>query len=504
MISDAVGLERISKTIGYKIAKGNFSETSPNLPQKVVIIGEANSGVTVDTEPFEFTDAYSVGLKYGFGSPLHQTARILRPVSGGGIGGIPTTIYAQEEPVGATFSQLDITVGGTAMFTGVHKVMINGRDSVDGVSYNINVLKNDTAVQIASKINDAINNAISVCPFTSTVTGAVVSAVTKWKGETAKKANITIAPLNSLSTITYSVVNSTVASGTPTVTASLNKIGNEWATIVVNTYGIDSAQSVIGELMSFNGIPSANTPTGRYSGIVMKPFIALTGSTADNDTIYTDAFKDDVTIAICPAPLSKGMPLEASANMCVLFARQAQDNPYLDVAGMTYPDMPTPTFIGTMTDYNNRDLYVKKGNSTVDLLSGKYRVIDFITTYHPLGEAVPQFRFCRSLVQDFNIRFGYYLLENINVVNHAIAGDDDVVTVEKVVKPKQWKAIINGYAEDLAKRGIIADAQFMQKGISVGLSATNPDRLETHIRYKRSGFARILATTGEAGFNFGK
>jgi len=104
---------------------------------------------------------------------------------------------------------------------------------------------------------------------------------------------------------------------------------------------------------------------------------------------------------------------------------------------------------------------------------------------------------------DFNVRYGYYLLEQINVVDHSISNDDDVVSAQKVVKPKQWKQIIFGYADDLSSRALIADAAFMQDSIQVEISGVNPDRLETFFKYKRTGVARISSTTAEAGFNFG-
>ncbi len=189
--------------------------------------------------------------------------------------------------------------------------------------------------------------------------------------------------------------------------------------------------------------------------------------------------------------------------MCVLFARVEQDSPHLDVAGKFYPDMPTPSTSGNMSTYDSRDAFVKAGHSTVEIVSGKYQIQDFVTTYHPLGENVPQYRYCRNLMIDFNIKFGYVLLEEVNVVDHAIAENDDVVSASKVIKPKQWIAILNKYAEDLAKRALIAEPSFMQDSLDVGLSSSNPDRLETFFRYKRTGFARVLATTAEAGFNFG-
>ncbi len=156
-----------------------------------------------------------------------------------------------------------------------------------------------------------------------------------------------------------------------------------------------------------------------------------------------------------------------------------------------------------MASYENRDSFVKKGCSTVDLVSGKYQVQDFVTTYHPDGEIPPQYRYCRNLNIDMNVRYGYFLLEQIHVVDHSISNDGDIVSAQKVLKPKMWKAVLVNYANDLSVRALTVDPDFMSDSISVNISTTNPDRLETFFRYKRSGVARISATSAEAGFNFG-
>jgi hypothetical protein len=137
------------------------------------------------------------------------------------------------------------------------------------------------------------------------------------------------------------------------------------------------------------------------------------------------------------------------------------------------------------------------------LVDGRYRIVDFATTYHPAGETPPQFRYVRSLIQDWNVRYGYFLLEERNVVDHVIANDTDIVTASKVIKPKIWKGILAGYANDLANRGIIADTPFMVASLQVSISTTNPDRLNTQFSYKRSGMTRIASTVATAGFNFG-
>jgi hypothetical protein len=102
-----------------------------------------------------------------------------------------------------------------------------------------------------------------------------------------------------------------------------------------------------------------------------------------------------------------------------------------------------------------------------------------------------------------NVRYGYYLLEQDYVVDHAIASDDTTVSASKVVKPKTWKGVLFNYAESLSLRGLIVQPDFMQNSITVSISTTNPDRLETFFRYKRSGFTRIASTEAQAGFNFG-
>ena len=499
----SVGSERVSKVMGYSILLGDFSTKTPNLPQRINILGEANEAnqSTLDLTPWKVTSLKAVGDRYGYGSPIYLQCRILFPPNGGGIGGIPVYIYPQAKAVGAVSKKYEIAVAGTPTGNGTHTLYIAGRASVDGSSYDINITTSDTAATIHAKIANAINNVLG-SPVTCTDYGYEVDLESKWKGETAEGITVTVDTGNSALGLTYTITSIQTASGTPSIQAALELFGNEWATIVINSYGVKT--SVMSLLEAFNGVPSPTNPTGRYLGVVMKPFIALTGSVADNDSAVTDARKDQVTIAICPAPLSAGMQFEAAANYAVLLGRQAQDNPHLDISGYFLPDMPTPLAIGTMSDYSNRDNYVKMGNSTVDLVAGKYKVMDFITTYHPVGENPPQFRKVRSLMIDFNIKFAWYLILEANVVDHAIASDNQIVSATKVIKPKQVIALWGAMATDLGARALIADVPFMQANINVIIDGNNPDRLNIQGKYKRSGFVVIVSSDITAGFNFGE
>lgn len=505
MASDAVGSERISRIVGYLLKKGNFNTVSPNLPQRIAIFGEANHAnqSSLDLTPKEITSAKQAGELYGYGSPIHMAMRILRPLSGDGVGGVPTVAYPQAAAGGAAAKIYSITPSGVATKNGTHYVKVAGRNTIDGAVYAINVEDGDTAADITAKIEDAVNGVLS-SPFSATSDQYETTLTSKWRGLTANSLQVEIDTGNDELGLEYVVASEQAGSATPSIAAALALIGNVWNTMIINCYG--TVTTTMDAFEAFNGIADPESPTGRYSPTTWKPCIVLTGSVADDPTAITDSRKAEMTIAICPAPGSKGHPLEAAANMATLAGPQFQDEPHLDVAGRYYPDMPTPTDpsdVGSMTDYNNRDLFVKKGCSTVDLVNGKYQVQDFVTTYHPDGEPIAHFRFCSNLNIDWNVRYGVLLLEDIHERDHAIAADQDVVSVDDVIKPKQVIQILNTYADDLTQRALTVDAAFMKDSIKVNIGTGNPDRLEKFFRYKRRGFARIISTTAEAGFNFG-
>jgi len=502
MSSDAVGSERISRIIGYKLAKGNFQTVGANLPQRVAIFAEANyaNQATLDTNAKAITSAQQAGELYGYGSPIEIIARILFPKSGGGIGGIPVVVYPQAEASGATPKIIKIVPTGTATDNGTHTLKIAGRTGLDSASYDVAIVEGDTVGDIVAKMADVVNNVLNA-PVIGTDYDYEARFETKWRGFTANDLDISIVDNGNDCGISYAFTTVSAGAQTPSVAGALAQFGAIWNTLVINSYGL--VPSVMSALEAFNGKPDPENPTGRYTAIVMKPLIAISGSTSDDPSAITDTRQDDVTIAVAPAPLSKGWPMEAAANMALLCARTAQDTPHLDVEGKTYQDMPTPTSIGSMADYNNRDAIVKKGCSTVDLVGGLYMVQDFVTTYHKVGENPPQYRYVRNLIVDFNVFFTYFNLQQTYVVDHVLANDNDTVTASKVVKPKTWKQVLGGMFDDLGKRALIADTQFSKSGLVVTLSGVNPDRLETNFPYKRTGVGRVLSTTVEAGFNFG-
>jgi len=505
-ISTAIGLERLARVAGYKIKKGFFDNDTPNLPQLIAVFGEANiaNQGTLSVTKKEITSAQEAAEIYGYGSPIHQQMRIARPISGEGVGGIPTIVFPQVSDPTATATIREWTISGSANRNATHTVVINGRRSLDFQNYAYSVVVGDTAEEIAQKISDSVNSVLS-SPVIATVLGAVVTFTTKWAGETSAKLDTKIDNQGSDAGISYSQTTSTDGAGTVNLADSLSQFGNDWYTVVLNPYG-DNA-TILSTLEQFNGRPDDENPTGRYVGRIFKPFVALFGSTEDdkdNLALITDddLRVEEVTNVLCPAPRSSGFPSEASANACVLFARTAQDTPELDVNAKSYPDMPTPDDfnIGDMSQYDNRDFLVKKGCSTVILENGRYQIQDFVTTYHPEGETPLQYAYPRNLMIDFNIRDGYSILEGRNVEDHVLVLDGQVTDAAKVVSPNRWKAVIFDYFDDLSIRALIKDPDFSKESLMVEIDSINPNRFNTFFRYRRTGIARIESTDVEAGF----
>jgi phage tail sheath gpL-like len=503
-ISTAIGTERRSRVSGYKILKGNFQDNTPNLPQVIAIFAEANTAnqAGLTTDKVEITSAQEAGETFGFGSPIHQIMRILRPVGSDGVGGIPTVVFPQVSDAGASASTIEITVTGNATANATHTIVVGGRNSVDFQTYDFAVVKDDTPEQIAAKIVDAVNGVLG-SPVSAANALGVVTLTTKWEGATSAEVSARVSTGSNTAGVTYAQTDATAGAGTVDLAASLAQFDNEWFTIVINSYGT----ATLDALEQFNGVPDASNPTGRYVGNIFKPFTAFFGSTLDDKddlAAITDAAAriDQVTNVLCPAPKSEGCSWEAAANMAAIYARIAQDTPQLDANNQSYPDMPVPEngIIGDLSDYNNRDFLVKKGCSTVILDKGAYKVQDLVTTYHPAGELPLQYAYVRNLTVDWNVAFGYMILEDINVKDHVIVADNQVTDAAKAVKPAEWKAVLFEYFDDLGVRALINDPDFSKSNLNVVRSQTNPDRFETFFRYKRTGLARIESTDVEAGF----
>ncbi len=505
-VSTAISLDRVSAIVGYEINATLAGIKAGNLPQRIAILGEARTENQVGLPAeLSFTTAKEVGEIYGYGSPAYLMARILRPISGDVLGGIPTVVYPVLEAAVPTASIITYGITGQATKSVSHRVILSGRDQLDGTSYVFTVEKDDQAAEISQKIADVINNVLGA-PAVGSVVADDVLFTSKWKGITSAEMKVTIDTGGNPAGITYSEDANVPGTGVGSPAAALASFGDNWNTIVVNGIGTDT--TILDALEDFNG--TASEKDGRYLPTTFKPFVALVGSVASTlaaMTALTDTRKNEMTNVICPAPNSDGFTFEAAANMALIYAKIAQDTPQTDPYTRLYSDMPTADDIGDFADPSKRDQIVKVGSSTVKINSGKYEMIDFVTTSHPEDE--PQtavlFRWVRDIVGvDWNVKFKYALLESIFVTSKTIIKDNAVVSAVNTISPKRWRSILSSdLVPQLVDEGLSADAKFMADSIQVAIGTSNPNRFETSFDMKRTGTARVQPTTNNTQFNFG-
>ncbi len=507
-ISTAIGLERISRVVGYKLIAANFESDTPYLPQRIAVLGEANTAnqaTMTEDVPFEFISADEVAEEFGYGSPLHIIARILRPISGDILGGIPTVIYPQKSDAGATATviKLGVAVSSTVTEDATHELIINGRNNIDGQRYSFNVVKGQSQSDVTATIIDTINNVLS-SPVSAALATTDIDCTTKWKGATSAELNISFNTNDHDAGIVYSEISKTNGTGVVSLTNSLANFGENWNTLVINPYA-DQLET----LETFNGVPDPTTPTGRYQADVWKPFVAFFGSVlSDKDDVVAitnaSARKTQVTNVLAPAPNSDGFSFEAAANMCASYAKIAQNYPHIDNSGKYYPDMPVPTdeIIDDFADYNARDFMVKKGASTVNITNGKYTIQDMVTTYAPDGVSVPKFRFVKDLIIDFNMEFAWRIIMERDIQDKAIIENDVATNVLNVISPNQVKQLVFSHIDLAVTRALIADADFSKDSTLVQINGTNPARLDIFFRYKRTSTAHVVSSDVEVDFNY--
>lgn len=498
-------VERCSSyALGYKLtsAAGNY------LPNRVAVfspISTDKSAYSAYNIPVTITTNEQARRLFGE-CPATQIARILKPTVGGGLGTIPMDVFPIQDAAGAAAAEATLTVTGTAAKDGVVYISFNGRKTIEGRQCAAVFSKDDTAADVKEAIKDAIS-AFLYAPVEVTEDDGTYTMTSKWKAANANELKIHFECSDTGLTFT----DPTFAGGSDgsiSLADALANIGDVWYTHVINIYG----SSQFDTFATFNGEPDIETNgSGRWSGTTCKPFVCITGTTESNaETLKALAAnrKSDLTNALAPAPLSPGFSYEAAANMVVLSAVIADGNAHMDINNRSYADMPAPAndYIGDMQNFNVRDDLVANGISTViyDASNG-YTVQSFITFRRPEGQSplAYDFRYVRDIFVDFNVIYNYRLREGLYLCDKVILNDTDVASVDNIIRPKDWKAVIFEMVDALADLALLADPDYAKANVVVQIAKSDPQRINTTFFYKRSGIARKTSTNAYAGFNFG-
>lgn len=511
-ISNAIPQDMIARVIGTKFQFVDKRNIPQNVPIQVAILAppsdSAEGSVEAD-KAFDFVSAKEVGDEFGYNSPAYRVARMLRPEFGGGVSTILTSIFPVIPTTGVQSADvLAINIAGVnPTKTTEHRINVNGR------KLPFAVLITDTVTELADRIKATLDAALTVNPVISVVEAAVVNDIditvtAGWNGVSGDEINISI-EADDAAGIIYTNPIMSGGAGVFDVAPALANFGETWYNVVINACDVVS-ENVMDQIEAFNGTPEDNT--GRWNGLVSKPFVAFYGSVEsdkDDSILIPDTRKLDLSNCKCPAPGSPGFTFEAAAAYVRYIALTASENPPKSYSGGKLLDMPAPddpTLAGDFRDVLLRDFIEKGGVSTATLQGGFYFIEDVNTHYHPDGvnpAASPYFRVVHVLGRTFTIIFQYRILEESALMDKILVEDLDETENPDAISPDAWGSIVREFISDLGTQAITTKSDDARKTVKTGIGEQNPERVETSFELTFSNNVRQGDTTINFGFNFG-
>src|SRR5688572_2124549 len=465
------------------------------LPQHIAIVAQgASASAPYPMTPYRITSAAQAAARYGFGSPIHLAALQLFPITGGGVGSIPVTVYPLEDDYPAGLPAVgSITPSGAATVTATYRARIAGIWSAP-----FTAVAGDNVATICDKLVAAIN-AVLEMPVIAADGATDVDLTAKWDGASANGMAVEVLLDNGEPTDDVTFTVSAMASGAadPDLSSALDQLGNTWITLVINGLG-PSNTTALGDLSSVG--------EGRWGQLVRKPFVAFTGNNEEvvgTATTVTNARTTDRVNCQVVAPGSPNLPVQIAAAHVREIAKVANDNPPTDYGSRVLRFL-TPGADGSQWDYAERDQAVKAGSSTIEVRSGLPYISDVVTMYHPVGEVPPAYRHVVDIIKIANIIYNVELAFAQASWDGAPLIPDDQPTVNpNARKPSTAKAAINRIIDSLALNAVISNPAAAKESTVATIDAQNPKRLNVSTTVQLSGNTNVISIDLNFGFFFG-
>lgn len=460
------------------------------LPQRIMVPAQGASAASYALTKFQASSSGDVGETLGFGSPAHLIARELFPDNGDGVGTIPVTFYPLEDDGSGVASTGTITPAGSQTKAAEYRVRVGG---VLSAAFVIPI--GATVAAITALIDTAVS-AILEMPVTTTDNGTDIDLVSKWEGTSANGIGIEILGDFTLGT-TFGIVQPAGGLVNPDIQPALDQVGEIWESMGVNPMEANDAITL--DILDAFG-------EGRWGTLTHKPIMFFRGNTeADvNTSIATPSTRTaDRTNVQLVAPGSVNLPFVVAARQVARIAKLANNNPPHDYGSQRATGL-IPGADGDQWNYLERDQAVKGGSSTIEVKDGIVNVSDAVTSFNPITQPNPAYRFVVDVVKLQNTIFNMFLIFASEEWDGAPLIPDFQPTVNVTAKkPKMAKAALNQMIDSLALNAILADPESAKKKTTAVISSTNPKRLDATITVQLSGNTNIKDLTLNFGFFFG-
>jgi len=473
----------------YKVGLGAAVGLAPLLEQKIAVFSEGNADmqteIAQDGGVLVPLTSKAVAEVAGYGSPSHQAAVMFFDNLSVDV---EVKFFFVPEDVAGTITSWALTgTGATVTTTGTLVLNINGEKLA------ISLVKDDTLAEVLVKIKNAINAAINLpCEVTTVTPTTFVDIDSKWKGQSSAELNIAVYSNDSVG-ITFAEVE-TPGTGQVIPTTELAKMQNDWYPHVLNCLGNGITNAILDEFEDFNGTPAAGN--GKYAPENMTPFVAWTGTLEDESApliAITDTRLDKNTNVYVPVPNGQSFTYVNAAEQLAMFVKKSSGDPKQDILDdvMLYAIKPEDNNVGEIINYDFRDVLVKAGCSTVNFKNDSYYVGDIITTYRPEGETDPIFKYVRDNMIIFNI-LDQFKKFNDKQKNKTIA--PNALPSVRITSPDLYKAgILNEIIKPFTEYGYIADFEYAQNNLDVGINPSNAGRFDVLSPNLITSLLRIIA-----------
>ena len=492
-ISTAVFQQAVARVVGIKTEFRDLSNGSVRfLEQRLAVVGQGSSEVSYPITPLRVTSAQEVGDTYGYGSPVHLASKQLFPVNGnGGVGALPVTIYPLIDAITSTAAISTITPAGAQTEAAQYRVVVGG---VYSDYFVINV--GDTVADICSAIDDAMID-VADLPVEASSTATEVTLTSKWQGTSANKMVVSVEGSNTAGT-TFTVVQPSGGLVNPDVSLATSQIGTVWETAILNCLELDD-DTALDEYQTFG--------EGRWGALTRKPLCVFTGGVNPDVSHYVDIAEDRGTDRVniqLPNPGSPELSFVSAAGMVAPMLVLASENPAHDYGSQTCPNL-APGADSDQWLYNDQQLAVTSGCSTINVFDGVVTLADTVTMYHPLNDPLPAYRYFCDIVKLQNIIYNLSLeFATAKWDGAPLIPDNQPTTNPDAKKPKTAVAAANAIIDSLGLTAMISDPETAKTKTRAQINEQNPKRLDLVLTVQLAGNANVISIDLDFGFYFGQ
>lgn len=387
--------------------------------------------------------------------------------------------------LGTTQAGAETTAAGAITSTGTQTLTADYVLKIGSEVIPFTIAKGETATQVATKIKGLLDSNVDLPVTAGTISGDSIPLTANWAGLTANEIGIEVEGLFQGVVIAITPMSGGV--GSPSIVNAINNFSIFYSD-VINGFG-DTA--------SLDALEIRNEEL--WDALEARPFLAYYGSKETDPTLVsndTDTRLNDRTNVKFPVPGSPSLNIDIAASIVALVAKTKNSNP-------AKPYFDTPIFGITagnssvvQWDYAKRDFIEKRGCSTSFIDNGLIIVGDVLTTYHPVGEDFPGYRYgvdvakLQLILTDLK-----KLFKGENWVATILVGDNDEVSNPDARKPSDAKGDVFGLIDIWANAAVVKDRDFLKANTLAEIDPSNSNRLNVVVPSILSGSTRIRSVT---------